>query len=29
MQGETLDREIPDLMLGMVNEIELNLTYPQ
>lgn len=29
VKGERLEVEIPDLMLGMANEIELNLAYPQ
>jgi DNA-binding IclR family transcriptional regulator len=29
MKGEKLEVDVPDLMLGMANEIELNLAYPQ
>lgn len=29
VKGERLEVEIPDLMLGMANEIELNLAYPR
>jgi len=27
MKGEWFDRELPDLLLGIVNELELNITY--
>lgn len=29
MKGDKLEVEVPDMMLGMANEIELNLAYPR